>query len=300
MGQQPARGDPRRWLHGVQRGHHRRPAACRAAGIDRSCRGPHRHRNLPGRETAERARRDLLHGGLRNLANGLARTGARIPRRALGTDARPHRHHSARPSHQRRRGRSRGVAGKRPGCPASGRRVRDEVSSYAGLRTVGLVPDSEGRPRIALNGRITFLHGPLDQGYWPDGSYTAPTDDALRFDLEKAKELGFNFVRKHVKVEPARWYHWADRLGILVWQDMPSLTVSFDGPPGPAPDPIPQARQRFEAELAAMITQLRNAPSIIGWVVFNEGWGEYDTARVADSGRQLDPTRLVIANSGVN
>ena len=178
--------------------------------------------------------------------------------------------------------------------------VRDEVSSYAGLRTVGLVPDSEGRPRIALNGRITFLHGPLDQGYWPDGSYTAPTDDALRFDLEKAKELGFNFVRKHVKVEPARWYHWADRLGILVWQDMPSLTVSFDGPPGPAPDPIPQARQRFEAELAAMITQLRNAPSIIGWVVFNEGWGEYDTARVADSGRQLDPTRLVIANSGVN
>lgn len=93
----------------------------------------------------------------------------------------------------------------------------DVVRGYAGLRTVGLVPDSEGRPRIALNGRITFLHGPLDQGYWPDGISTAPTDEALRFDLEKAKELGFNFVRKHGKVEPARWYHWADRLGLLMW-----------------------------------------------------------------------------------
>ncbi|WP_328443799.1 glycoside hydrolase family 2 protein [Amycolatopsis sp. NBC_00438] len=178
--------------------------------------------------------------------------------------------------------------------------VLDEVGAYTGLRTIGLVPDAEGRPRIALNGRITFLHGPLDQGYWPDGISTAPTDDALRFDLEKTKDLGFNFVRKHVKVEPARWYFWADKLGLVVWQDMPSLTVSFDGPPGIAPDPVPQARERFEAELIKMITQLRAVPSIVGWVPFNEGWGEYDTARVAELVKTLDPSRLVIANSGVN
>ncbi|MFJ7218423.1 glycoside hydrolase family 2 protein [Amycolatopsis sp. NPDC098790] len=178
--------------------------------------------------------------------------------------------------------------------------VLDEVGSYAGLRTIGLLPDSEGRPRIALNDRPTFLHGPLDQGYWPDGISTAPTDDALRFDLEKTKELGFNFVRKHVKVEPARWYYWADTLGLVVWQDMPSLTVSFDGPPGIAPDPVPRARELFEAELITMITQLRAVPSIVGWVPFNEGWGEYDTARVAELVKALDPTRLVIANSGVN
>jgi hypothetical protein len=178
--------------------------------------------------------------------------------------------------------------------------VLDSVDGYAGLRTIGTVTDAEGRPRIALNGRVTFLHGPLDQGYWPDGIYTAPTDEALRFDLEKTKELGFNFVRKHVKVEPERWYHWADRLGLLVWQDMPSLTVSFDGPPGPAPDPVPEAKARFEAELTEMIEQLRGVTSIVGWVPFNEGWGEFDAARIAGLVKKLDPSRLVVANSGVN
>ncbi|ATY10180.1 glycoside hydrolase family 2 [Amycolatopsis sp. AA4] len=178
--------------------------------------------------------------------------------------------------------------------------VLDEVASYCGLRTVEIVPDVDGRPRIALNGRITFLHGPLDQGYWPDGGYTAPTDEALRFDLEKAKELGFNLVRKHVKVEPARWYYWADRLGLAVWQDMPSLVVSFAGPPGHAPDPLPEGQQRFEAELREMVAQLRNVTSIIAWVPFNEGWGEFDTARIAALVKELDPARLVIANSGVN
>ncbi|SEP50137.1 glycoside hydrolase family 2 protein [Amycolatopsis saalfeldensis] len=178
--------------------------------------------------------------------------------------------------------------------------VLDEVESYGGLRTVGVAPDEAGRPRITLNGRVTFLHGPLDQGYWPDGVYTAPTDEALRFDLEKTKELGFNFVRKHVKVEPARWYYWADVLGLVVWQDMPSLMVSFDGPPGPAPDPVPEGQQRFEAELRELITQLRSVTSIVAWVPFNEGWGEFDTARIASLVKSLDPTRLVVANSGVN
>ena len=176
----------------------------------------------------------------------------------------------------------------------------DEVSSYAGLRTIGTVSDAKGRPRIALNGKITFLHGPLDQGYWPDGIYTAPTDDALRFDLEQTKALGFNFVRKHAKVEPARWYYWADKLGLMVWQDMPSLDVSLDIPTGPAPDPVPEAKAHFENELSEMVDQLRSVTSIIGWVPFNEGWGEFDTARIANAVKAEDPTRMVIPNSGVN
>ena len=178
--------------------------------------------------------------------------------------------------------------------------VVDEVSSYAGLRTIGTVSDAKGRPRIALNGKITFLHGPLDQGYWPDGLYTAPTDDALRFDLEQIKALGMNFVRKHAKVEPARWYYWADKLGLLVWQDMPSLYVSLDIPVGPLPDPPPAAKANFERELAAMVDQLRSVTSIVGWVPFNEGWAEYDTARIAAAVKANDPTRMVDANSGVN
>jgi hypothetical protein len=179
-------------------------------------------------------------------------------------------------------------------------KVVDEVSSYAGLRTIGIVNDAKGRPRIALNGKITFLHGPLDQGFWPDGIYTAPTDDALRFDLEQTKAMGMNFVRKHAKVEPARWYYWADKLGLMVWQDMPSLDVSLDIPTGPAPDPVPAAKANFEKELSEMVDQLRSVTSIIGWVVFNEGWGEYDTARIANAVKAEDPTRTVDASSGVN
>ncbi len=179
-------------------------------------------------------------------------------------------------------------------------RAVDEVHSYAGLRTIGVVNDGKGRPRIALNGKITFLHGPLDQGFWPDGIYTAPTDDALKFDLEKTKAMGFNFVRKHAKVEPARWYYWADKLGLMVWQDMPSLDVSLDIPVGPAPDPPPAAKANFEKELSEMINQLRSVTSIVGWVPFNEGWGEFDTARIANAVKALDPTRMVDANSGVN
>lgn len=178
--------------------------------------------------------------------------------------------------------------------------VVDAVSSYRGLRTVGVVADRQGRQRIAVNGRITFLNGVLDQGFWPDGIYTAPTDEALRFDLDRIKQLGMNFVRKHAKVEPARWYYWADRLGLLVWQDMPSLDVSLRVPVGPAPDPRPAAKANFERELLAMVDQLRSVTSIIGWVPFNEGWGEFDTARIAAGVKTADPTRLVNANSGVN
>lgn len=178
--------------------------------------------------------------------------------------------------------------------------VLDEVASYGGLRTIGTVRDAKGRPRIALNGKIMFLQGVLDQGYWPDGIYTAPTDEALKFDLEKTKALGLNFVRKHAKVEPARWYYWTDRLGLMVWQDMPSLGVSLEVPPGPAPDPPPDAKRHFEDELAEMIDQLRSVTSIVGWVPFNEGWGEYDTARITDAVKARDPSRMVNPNSGAN
>nr|WP_246331241.1 sugar-binding domain-containing protein [Saccharopolyspora hordei] len=176
----------------------------------------------------------------------------------------------------------------------------DVVGSYAGLRTVGLLHDEQGRPRLALNGRILFQHGPLDQGYWPDGIYTAPTDEALRSDLEVTKRLGFNMVRKHVKVEPARWYYWADRLGLLVWQDMPSLPIDLADPPGSNPPPSEEARANYRAELTAMIDQLRSVTSIVAWVPFNEGWGEFETREIADLTRRTDPTRLIDINSGVN
>ncbi|MFC7340076.1 glycoside hydrolase family 2 protein [Saccharopolyspora griseoalba] len=178
--------------------------------------------------------------------------------------------------------------------------VIDEVGSYTGLRTVQKVADEQGRPRLALNGEILFQHGPLDQGYWPDGIYTAPTDAALRYDLEATKDLGFNMVRKHVKVEPQRWYYHADKLGLLVWQDMPSLPIDLDVPPGENPPPAAEARENFRAELVDMIEQHRNSPSVVAWVPFNEGWGEFDTAAVADLVRRTDPTRLIDVSSGVN
>jgi hypothetical protein len=179
-------------------------------------------------------------------------------------------------------------------------KVVDEVSSYGGLRTISTVKDAQGRTRMALNGKITFLHGPLDQGYWPDGIYTAPTDDALKFDLEQIKALGMNFVRKHAKTEPARWYYWTDKLGLLVWQDMPSLDVSLDIPTGPAPTPHRDAQAHFENELSEMVHQLSSVTSIVGWVPFNEGWGEYDTARIARAVKAEDRTRMVVPNSGAN
>ena len=152
-------------------------------------------------------------------------------------------------------------------------KVVDAVSSYTGLRTIVTRPDSQGRQRIALNGRIAFLHGPLDQGFWPDGIYTAPTDEALKSDLDRIKQLGMNFVRKHAKVEPARWYYWADRIGLLVWQDMPSLDVSLRIPVGPAPEPYPAAKMNFERELLAMVDQLRSVTSIVGVGALQRGLG---------------------------
>jgi Glycosyl hydrolases family 2, sugar binding domain/Glycosyl hydrolases family 2, TIM barrel domain/Glycosyl hydrolases family 2 len=176
----------------------------------------------------------------------------------------------------------------------------DRVTSYFGLRSIEVKPgEGKGPPRLLLNGKELFQMGPLDQGFWPDGIYTAPTDAALKYDVEITKKLGFNMTRKHVKVEPARWYYHCDRLGLLVWQDMPSGEKSI---PQGKPDIVrsKESAQQFERELKAMIDALHNHPCIVCWVVFNEGWGQYDTARMAKWTKEHDPTRLVDSASGWN
>ncbi len=175
----------------------------------------------------------------------------------------------------------------------------DFVESYFAMRKISLGKDDQGITRLMLNNKPVFQMGPLDQGFWPDGIYTAPTDDALKYDIEVTKKLGFNMTRKHVKVEPDRWYYWCDKLGLLVWQDMPA------GDKGVSPgngeiQKDPAAAKEFESELRAMIDALRNHPCIVQWVVFNEGWGQYDTIRLTDWVKQYDPTRLVDCASGWN
>lgn len=170
--------------------------------------------------------------------------------------------------------------------------VIDSVESYFGMRTIGR-DQINGRTRMTLNGEVTFALATLDQGYWPDGIYTPPTDDAMIYDLETHHRLGFNTVRKHVKVEPRRWYYHADRLGLVVHQDMPS-TADFTG------TPTTTQREQFETELRAMIDELKNHPSITTWIPFNEGWGLYDTERIVELVRDWDPTRLINPNSGAN
>jgi len=176
-------------------------------------------------------------------------------------------------------------------------KVVDNVASYFGLRDIAVGTDARGHRRIMLNDEPLFLLGQLDQGWWPDGLYTAPTDEALRYDIEVMKQLGFNAVRKHVKVEPDRWYYWADRLGILVLQDMPSGD-EYIGSRDPDIERTAQSRRVFYREWSAVIRALSDHPSIVIWVPFNEGWGQFETDRVIARTRQLDPTRLVNGPSG--
>lgn len=178
-----------------------------------------------------------------------------------------------------------------------GRKEMDSVKSYFGMRKVSLARDDKGVLRIFLNNKPYFMLGPLDQGFWPDGLYTAPTDKALRSDIEITKRLGFNMARKHVKVEPERWYYWTDKLGLLVWQDMPSGD-KFIGVNDPDIQRTPESAKQFETELKALIDSHENHPSIVMWVIFNEGWGQYDTARVTKWAKEYDPTRLVNNASG--
>jgi hypothetical protein len=175
----------------------------------------------------------------------------------------------------------------------------DTVDSYFGMRKIAVGKDDKGVPRLLLNGKFVFQVGPLDQGFWPDGLYTAPTDEALRYDIEITKKLGFNMTRKHVKVEPARWYYWCDKLGLLVWQDMPSGDRSVAPNRGEITR-TPESAKQYELELRRMIDGLHNHPCIIMWVVFNEGWGQFDTVRITNWTMQHDPTRLVNCASGWN
>ena len=159
-----------------------------------------------------------------------------------------------------------------------------------------------GKPHIELNGAFIFQLSTLQQGFWPDGIYTAATDEALRFDLESAKALGFNAVRKHQKIEPDRWYYHADKLGVLVWQDMPATATGRQAsrPQDSALHPDQAGEKKFETELHRMIDQHRNHPSIVLWIPFNEGWGEFDTTYIAGLVNKWDPTRLVDPMSGFN
>jgi len=159
--------------------------------------------------------------------------------------------------------------------------------------------------RIQLNNRDYFQMGTLDQGWWPDGLYTAPTDEALAYDIIKTKELGFNMIRKHVKVEPARWYTHCDRLGILVWQDMPSgdRTLQWQSRQyfdGNELKRTPESEANYRKEWKEIIDLTCSNPSVVVWVPFNEAWGQFKTEEITEWTKQYDPSRLVNPASGGN
>lgn len=175
----------------------------------------------------------------------------------------------------------------------------DKVDSYFGMRKIS-VDYFNGKPTMFLNNKHYFHYGPLDQGYWPDGIYTAPTDEALKFDLEKTKEFGMNMSRKHIKVEPARWYYHCDRMGLLVWQDIPNPGFGEHGKiMGDGRD----LRENFHDEMVRIIKSLENHPSIVMWTIYNESWGQPNEAtskRSLDIAREADPHRLMSIASGWN
>ena len=190
----------------------------------------------------------------------------------------------------------------------------DRVESYFAMRSVAVSKDENGIMRLFLNGKPYFHNCLLDQGYWPDGLYTAPSDEALIYDIQTLKELGFNMLRKHIKVEPMRWYYHCDRIGMLVWQDMPSGGSQYKLPVISAPlitgihlkdkhyrwfareDAV--QRDAYYEELEEMILQLRNVPSIVLWVPFNEGWGQFDAHKACALIEELDPSRPIDHASG--
>lgn len=184
-------------------------------------------------------------------------------------------------------------------------KVIDQVSSYTAMRKYTTRRDKNGIVRLQLNNQDIFQFGPLDQGWWPDGLYTAPTDEALVYDIKKTKDFGFNMIRKHVKVEPARWYTHCDQLGIIVWQDMPSGGNSprwinqryFDGVEAVR---SPESEANYRKEWKEIIDYLYNYPCIGVWVPFNEAWGQFKTVEIAQWTKEYDPSRLVNPASGGN
>ncbi|MGD0754159.1 MAG: sugar-binding domain-containing protein [Bacteroidales bacterium] len=173
----------------------------------------------------------------------------------------------------------------------------DKIKSYTGIRKISIGKTSDGFTRMLLNNEFVYQNGPLDQGFWPDGIYTPPTEDAMVFDLQMTKKMGFNMLRKHVKVENRIFYYWCDKLGILLWQDMPSGDESIWGNM-PDINKSKEATEQYELELKRMIETKYNHPSIIMWVPFNEGWGQFETGRITQLIADYDPTRLVNSSSG--
>jgi hypothetical protein len=165
----------------------------------------------------------------------------------------------------------------------------DQGTSCFGLRKVSLGKNSKGQTQILINGKFVFEVGALDQGFWPDGIYTAPTDDAIRNDIQTAKDLNFVLLRKHAKVEPERWYYWADKIGILVWQDMPQAFVD---------NWTDEGKAQFELEWRRELAERYNHPSIIVWTPFNEGWAQHDTQHIVEIARAYDSSRLIDEGSG--
>ncbi len=183
-----------------------------------------------------------------------------------------------------------------------GTKVFDTVETYFAFREITLAKDEHGINRLMLNGKPLFQYGPLDQGFWPDGLYTPPTDEAMRFDIEAVKKMGGNMLRKHVKVESQRFYSWCDKLGVMVWQDMPSpFFAEGDAKTDLSPAISKEWKDNFEREWASIMKALAHHPSIVMWVPFNEGWGQDDLdwcKEVVRKTREADPTRLVNNASG--
>jgi beta-galactosidase/beta-glucuronidase len=186
-------------------------------------------------------------------------------------------------------------------------KIVDEVKSYFAMRKISLAPDANGIQRMMLNNQFLFQYGPLDQGWWPDGLYTPPTEAAMNFDIDKLKAMGFNMIRKHIKVEPARYYYHCDQEGMLLWQDMPSGDLGNNWEPRPAvigratdKDRSAESEAYYRKEWDAIINSLYNFPCIVVWTPFNEAWGQFKTAEITSWTRQKDPGRLVNSASGGN
>ncbi|WP_200976702.1 glycoside hydrolase family 2 protein [Echinicola sp. 20G] len=189
----------------------------------------------------------------------------------------------------------------------SGNRVVDQIEGYAAMRKVSMELDDDGVQRMLLNNKFVFQYGPLDQGWWPDGLYTAPNEEALVFDIIKTQEMGFNMIRKHVKVEPARWYYHCDKMGMLVWQDMPSGDMGNQWNPRPGivgvgteRDRTPESEKIYKTEWKEIMDDFYNFPSIIVWVPFNEAWGQFKTEEIVKWTMDYDQSRLVNGASGGN
>lgn len=184
-------------------------------------------------------------------------------------------------------------------------KVVDQVDSYAAMRKFSTGRDANGIVRLELNNKPLFQFGPLDQGWWPDGLYTAPTDEALLYDVKKTKDFGFNMIRKHIKVEPARWYTHCDREGIIVWQDMPSGDRGPEWQPrqyftGTEAKRSAESEANYRKEWKEIMDCLYSYPCIGTWIPFNEAWGQFKTEEIAKWTKEYDPTRLVNPASGGN